>query len=471
MRFSGVLNRKRIVIGILAFVVVGSLFAVFLTQRFHDVQTPVVTHPHPTVNPRDVNVVVDYSASSQKLDPLAIGMDVSGFYYPNSFANDRLEQQRLKALGLKYIRMDLRYSTPGDITSKIICAENGCDDRWTGDQWIRAIKGIGAEPVVIVPYSSVDAAGLVRHFNKNGYNPIRYWIIGNEPDLNGVSVDTYSENFKQDYDAMKAVDPRIKIGGGVTAWYNREFLQAFLQRAGSRVDFVDFHGYPQQGNFDGNYTTLFQYAAAYGSKVRDLRSLIQAVVPARSSQIGIEVGEYELNWGGSAQDDTNFHALWTASALGNILSAGGYALFYADKGNALYGSPHTITDPAGHTVAVKLDDTNAAYHGIGMFTGEGLFRGFGNTMVNTTTTLPDVDVFASDHEKNIVVINKSPVHAQSAVISLRGVSSGTVVVWRKDNSVPFSYPPVKVGTLTIEDGYFVYPLTPFSATTFVLSNS
>jgi hypothetical protein len=324
---------------------------------------------------------------------------------------------------------------------------------------------------VIVPYKLADAQGMVRHFDLDSNNAVHYWIIGNEPDLNGISVETYSKDFKQDYDAMKAVDHGIKIGGGATAWYHREFLQAFLQQAGSRVDFVDFHGYPQQGNVAGKYDNLFQYADGYGGKVRDLRSLIQSVVPARSSQIDIEVGEYELNWGGSAQDDSNFHALWTASALGHILSAGGHALFFADKGNALYGFSHTFTDSSGRVVTVKPDDTNAAYHGIGMFTGEGLFQGFGDVMVKTTTTLPNIDVFASDHAKNIVIINKSPALSQKAVIALRGVASGTVTVWRKDETVPFPDPPIKVGTVSIENGFVVYPLTPFSVTTLVVSPS
>src|SRR6266568_8680192 len=227
MRLFSAPNRRKITIVILTFAIVGSLLAVLLTQRFYNIWPPVA-HTQPPVNPRDTNITVDYSSSIQKVDPIAVGMDVSGFYYPNSFANDRLEQQRLKALGLKYMRIGLRYSIPGDTTSKIICAENGCDDRWTGDQWIQAIKRIGVEPVVVVPYRLIDAEEMVRHFNNDSNNYVHYWIIGNEPDLNGISVDAYSKSFKQDYDAMKAVDSRIKIGGGATAWYHREFLQAFL---------------------------------------------------------------------------------------------------------------------------------------------------------------------------------------------------------------------------------------------------
>ncbi len=379
--------------------------------------------------PVSPNIAVDYTSPIRKLDPIAIGMDVSAYGYPNVFANDQVEQQKLKTLVIKYMRMALKYSTTGDPTSKIVCDANGCDTRWTGDQWINAIKGIGAEPVVkVYTKSSVDAANMVKHFN----------------------------------------DPTIKIGGGTTAWYDQYWLQQFLQLSGTRVDFVDFHGYAQQGTVPGDYTTLFE-KARYSTSINQLRSLIQKIVPARASQIGIEVGEWELNWGGSAQDYTNFHAVWAASALGHILSSGGWSLFYADKGNAIFMHPHTITDPYGHVVNINPDDTNPAYHGIGMFTGEGLFQGFGDTVVNASTTLPNVEVYASDNPKNIVVINKDPSITQTATISLNGVTSGTIDVWRKDESVLFPNPPVKLGTIPLQNGTFTYQLTPFSVTTFVLN--
>ena len=416
------------------------------------------------------NIVIDYTSPIWKLDPIAIGMDISGYYYPNVFANDQVEQQKLKTLGIRYMRMNLKYSTPGDPRSKIVCDANGCDTRWTGDQWVQAIKAIGAQPLIIVHSSAVDAANMVKHFNKDTNEYVQYWFVGNEPDLAGISAATYSTNFNQDYDAMKAIDPTIKIGGGATAWYDAPFLQTFLQQSGSRVDFVDFHGYAQEGNVPGNYTTLFR-KAGYGNSIYNLRSLIQKIIPARASQISIEVGEWELNWGGAEQNNTNFHAVWAASVLGHILSSGGWSLFYADKGNAIYGSQHTFTDAYGHVVNISVDDTNPAYHGIGMFTGEGLFRGFGDTIVNASTTLPNIEVYASDNPKNIVVINKDPSIAQAATVSLNGVTSGTVDVWRKDESVLFPNPPIKLGTLPLQNGTFTYQLTPFSVTAFVLNTA
>jgi hypothetical protein len=267
---------------------------------------------------------------------------------------------------------------------------------------------------------------------------------------------------------MKEVDPTIKIGGGSTAWYDPYWLQPFLQFSGGRIDFVDFHGYAQQGNKPGEYQKLFRLADGYGKSVEKLRQLIQTTVPERAEQIGIEVGEWELNWGGDAQNSSNFHAVWTATTLGSILKAGGRSMFYADKGNLLYGSTRTFTDANGHPFTVKMDDTNPAYHGIGMFTGEGLFRRFGATLVQATSTMPNIEVFASDQQKNIVVINTDPSTAQTATLVLKGITSANLDVWRKDETVRFPDPPIKLETISITNGTFTYALPPFSITTFVL---
>lgn len=418
------------------------------------------------------NVTIDYSTTIQKIDPKAYGLDISGYFTPVAFGNDTVEQQKIKKLGIGYARMHLIYQTSGDPTSKIICGGGGCNTGITGDQWITSIKNIGAEPIVIVyTKSAVDAANMVKHFNKDTNNPIKYWIIGNEPDINGYSVQSYSTYFNQDYDAMKAIDPSIKIGGGTTSWYQQTWLQQFLQLSGTRVDFLDFHGYPQQGTVAGDPVKLFQNADGYGKDVTKLLGVIKSTVPSRAAQIPVEVGEWELNWGGGAQDYLNFHSVWAATSFGGILQAGGYSMFYADKGNLLYNSSHTFIDSTGRSFSVVQDDTNAAYHGIGMFTGEGLFQHFGDTMVSATTALPNIEVFASDNPKNIVVINKDATIPQTANIAFNGLQSGTFDVWRKDESIIPINPPTKIGSVSVQNGLLTYQIPPMSVTTFVLTSS
>jgi hypothetical protein len=137
-----------------------------------------------------------------------------------------------------------------------------------------------------------------------------------------------------------------------------------------------------------------------------------------------------MKLGGAAQSNLNFHAVWAASVEGHILQAGGWPLFYADKGNALYSDPHTVTDPYGHVVDIQPDDTN-----------------------------------------NIVVLNMDQTATQVATFSLNGATSGSISVWRKDEAVLFPDPPVKLATLAFQNGTFTYHLPPLSVTTFVLQQT
>ena len=426
------------------------------------------------------NVVINFNHVTATVSPRAIGMAETGYQDPNVLANDAVEQQRLKLLGLGLVRMDLVYQVSGDPTSKIVCGSDGCDTDPSGDQWIAAIRGAGAQPELIVNTKSfVDAANMVRHFNVDPAtkrpdparpNYVRYWIIGNEPNTSGYSSSSYSSYFNADYDAMKAVDPNIKIGGPAVAWYDVMWIKEFLGASGNRVDFVDFHGYPQQGTSDGDVEQLFRWAASTGNDVRNLRAIIAAAVPARASGIGVEVGEWSLNWGGNAQGDTNFNTVWTADVIGHILQGGGGSIYFGTKGNAIKWADGFDTDDGGHTVFMHLDDPKAPYHGHGMFTGEGLFRPFGQKMVSAVTSLPNVDVFASNGAKNIVVVNKDKTASRQAVFSLIGVpASATVNVWQKNQNVLFRDPPVHRGVVHVNGGTFSYRLPAMSVTTFVIA--
>ncbi|WP_266170123.1 hypothetical protein [Dyella subtropica] len=411
------------------------------------------------------DVSVDYTNVLRKLDHLALGgVDESAYGAPNVLVNDALQQARLKALGVPYMRINLKYSTPGNPNSPIVCGASGCDTRWSGDDWVNHIKALGAEPVVEDPSNPSDLPSLVKHFNVDTNNPVHRWLGGiNEPNIHGQTATTYSTNFNVTYDAMKAVDSTILIGGPTIAWYDSGFLQTFLNMSGSRVDFLDFHGYAQ-GTTQLTYDVLFGKAQTYETDILDLYKRIQATVPSRASNISIEVGEWDLDDAGHALEYTPFEAAWGASTMGHILRAGGIGMLYADKGNLLLKTGAEV--PNG-----KLDDPTPMYHALGMYTGEGLFPSFGTDLVQATTSIPNVEVYASDNPKNIVVINKDPNLYQTATFALNGVSTGSAEVWRRDQSSGSSASPVDMGAVQIVNGSFSYSLPPFSVTTFVVGGS
>jgi fibronectin type III domain protein len=149
----------------------------------------------------------------------------------------------------------------------------------TMDQYVRmvdAMRSKGIEPVLQVPvngggFSASQAADIVRYVNVTNLRAVKYWVIGNEPDLSGgaygsgytaAQVAGYLMPFAS---AMKAVDPTIKIIGPETAWYDGNILNNLTVCDGSAdgtskfdvtgtdgnghtyVDILSFHIYPFNG--------------------------------------------------------------------------------------------------------------------------------------------------------------------------------------------------------------------------------
>jgi PKD repeat protein len=132
---------------------------------------------------------------------------------------------------------------------------------------IDSIRRIGAEPMVQVSegrgrFTAAQAAQVVQHVNVTMARNVKYWIIGNEPDLNNSSqpnpvsiagVEAYIKAFAS---AMKAVDPSILTVGPENASYNGYF-PALVGGANDitgtdangryYIDVISFHTYPFSG--------------------------------------------------------------------------------------------------------------------------------------------------------------------------------------------------------------------------------
>ena len=142
-------------------------------------------------------------------------------------------------------------------------------DMPTNYQYIKMIdsaRAKGMEPVIQVPYhngkyNAQQAAAIVKFLNVTSGKNIKYFIIGNEPDLEysfttAAQVANYIKPFAT---AMKAVDPNILIVGPECAWFNHGIIDGLTQPGGPNditgrdangrfyVDVISFHTYPFSG--------------------------------------------------------------------------------------------------------------------------------------------------------------------------------------------------------------------------------
>ncbi len=174
---------------------------------------------------------------------------------------------------------------------------------------IDSIRRIGAEPMVQVSegrgrFTATQAAQVVNHVNITMGRNVKYWIIGNEPDLNNASqpnpvsiagVETYIKTFAT---AMKAVDPSILIVGPENAGYNA-YYPALLGGANDvtgtdangryYLDIISFHTYP----FSGNQTRA-QVVAAGQNVANTVTNLLGLMATANTKNN--RTGANALRW-------------------------------------------------------------------------------------------------------------------------------------------------------------------------------
>ncbi|WP_438481937.1 hypothetical protein [Oleiharenicola lentus] len=432
-------------------------------------------------------VAIDFDKVETVLSPLTFSVCASGYGADGTQLPRQPQQQaQLAKLKIAMMRINLGYRKAGDPTSGLVCLAGGADASISGEDWLAAIRASGAVPAVRLqmnPADSVetwaaDAANIVRQLNATPATRIERWVIGNEPDhaKHGIGLDAYTQGFIAMFKAMKAVDPTIAIGGPATASYNSAedgMLKTFLRRVhaeGLTPDFVDFHSYGTGTNPITDADLLAITKKKYADEPADLRRyLIGLWGQDVGGKMQIELGEWNLSWRSDPRQLQPFASVWAALALSHMVKSGMIERFYADKNGAL-GLVCEVANPTakGATYSGAVNDPQPAYHGIGMFTGESLFRGFGREVVSVTTTSSTglLHVVASDEPRNIVAINSSPDDVAHVEFTLAGVGEAEISVWQKS---PDNRDVIQLEKIRASGGRFSTELKPYTVTTFLVN--
>jgi hypothetical protein len=214
------------------------------------------------------------------------------------------------------------------------------------DQAVAYASAIGAEPLLQVPLIADEqgmpptadtAAAMVKYANVTKKYGIKYFSIGNEPDLyssagnpidnNSPAIPNYQpENFCASATAyvaaMKSVDPSIQIVGPDLAYKyspGNDWLSPILQQCGDLFDIVAIHRYP----FAAAMATLPAAQAdvtAFRSTVSSVRALMQAAgqgdKPLAFTEMNIDYDALPATNIPAAVAGSVPSALWVADILG-----------------------------------------------------------------------------------------------------------------------------------------------------------
>jgi hypothetical protein len=241
-------------------------------------------------------------------------------------------QQKAGSLGIKLLRAG-GYNNDANTPESFTAAQV--------DKFVAYARAIGAEPALQVPLISDPeghaptaqmAADLVTYCNRTRSYGVKYWEIGNEPDLYAgkdmpasYGVADYCATFRAFANAMKAVDPTIKVIGPELSWKyipGNDWLSPFLEQCGSQVDVVTVHVYP----FPAAQCTI-DNAMSQGQRFRATVQSVRAILDAHGlSSTPLGITESNLSWEGEPEKNTlpaslgTFYAgLWTADVIGIAL--------------------------------------------------------------------------------------------------------------------------------------------------------
>jgi hypothetical protein len=286
------------------------------------------------------------------------------------------------------------------------------------DDFVAFSRSVGAEPLLQIPLikniagteaTAADAAAIVTYVNVTKQYGIKYFSIGNEPDLyteqslRATTYDAvaYCTEFKAFALAMKAVDPTIQLFGPELSWKYQsganDWLTPFLTNCGDVTDVVAVHRYPLG-------PTACTEAAAFADieKYRQLLTRLRAIMTATGQATKpLMVTEANVTWDGdpvkstmAASPGTFPAALWVADNIGASLEA--------QVNNVSYWS---LSE--GWTLGF-FDGTSPrpAFHALRLFSNY-----FGSEVLTVTGSPTGVSIFAgrdaAAQKSTLFVVNKT----------------------------------------------------------------
>jgi hypothetical protein len=263
------------------------------------------------------------------------------------------------------------------------------------------------------------AAAMVMYANVTKNYGVKYFSIGNEPDLYpdttglggivGFTAADYCAAVTDYVAAMKAVDSTIKIVGPDLSWKYQtganDWLTPILTTCGSLFDIVSIHRYP----IDPTKTTIAA-AAADAPNLKSAIAHLQSILAATNNAgKPLAITECNITWNGDpinpvlpASPGTVPAGLWAADAFGVGRETGLWAtVFWSTRETWTLGLLANVAGPPKPQPAYWALDLYAEH--------------FGLTLVSVSSTPPGIHAYASrnqtDDGTQVIAVNWNNVPA------------------------------------------------------------
>jgi hypothetical protein len=322
------------------------------------------------------------------------------------------------------------------------------------DRAVTYARAIGAEPIIQVPRlanttgappTADDAAAMVRYANVTKGYAIKYFSVGNEPDLyatQGLPTDSsmpaiagyspadFCAATREYVAAMKAVDPTIQIVGPDLSYKyqigngNYDWLSPILADCGELFDIVSIHRYP----FSADQALLAAASAdttAYRATISSVRGAM-AVAGYGAKPLAITEMNVAYNNPTCVHDaapGTVGSALWLADNLGTSMGLDIWTLAIWNISDVQDWSLGMIGEPPAH-------QPRPEYWTYALYADH-----FGPTLLDAPASLPaGVRAYAArnaaDDTTQIIAVNwgAAPAALQVSVTGLASAPAGRTFV-------------------------------------------
>jgi hypothetical protein len=408
------------------------------------------THPNATSS---ATVTVNATTGEGAVPSIGVGANTAVY---DGFLTDAALPGLLSSAGVNALRY------PGGSVSdvyhwqdnSVVPGQSFADPNNNFDNFMKLARAARSQPVITVNYGSgtaAEAAGWVKYANVTNAYGVKYWEVGNEVYGNGAygssweydthgtkNATTYATTTGQYIDAMKAVDPSIKVGvvlttpgswpDGLTApGDSQDWNHTVLAALGSKIDFVIVHWYPTSGS---EAQLLGQPQAQVGAITSTLHSLISQFSGTRQVQIMTTEtnSSYEHDSAAAALMAADAYPTWLEqgatnvdwwdihNGLGSVTTDQTGGTDYNDEGilsNATCAGGGSPCEPAAETPFPP-------YFGISM---AGRFLAGGGTLLGTSSSQSLVGshaVEAPDGSLNVLLINKDPSNSYQVSLAYNG---------------------------------------------------
>lgn len=328
------------------------------------------------------------------------------------------------------------------------------------DLAIAYAHSIGADVILQAPLlvdatgampNADTAAAMVKYVNVTKGYGVKYFSVGNEPDLypdatgatkgiQGYTPAGYCASATAYAAAMKAADPTIKLVGPDLSWKYQQsgptdWLTPILQMCGAAFDIISVHRYP----LDPAQTTVAN-AAGDAARLRTTIAHLQSILQATGNgDKPLAITECNITWDGSpeksilpASPGTVPAALWTADARGVGLEAGLWSTIFWSTREGWSLGLFTAAD----------GKPQPSYWALQLFAAH-----FGPTLIAVSATPAGVNAYASRNAANdttqVVVVNwnQAPAKLTFNVVDLPAAPPATT----------FVFPSLSFGAIDIPD--------------------